>query len=100
MGKKILTLKPNHPPTQVQFGNDTWALVHDHPGQYLRGRYGPMYLKHAQSWRFVKDMQNAFDSYGKSRSEWATSCDSSNMHACLDQYPTDGNWLWLPHRYP
>ena len=98
LGAKSLTLKPNRPATQVQFGN-TWALAHDHPGQYLRGRYGPMYLKHSQSWRFVKGMNNSIDNYGKSHSQW-TSCESKPNHACLNHYPTDGNWLWLPHRYP
>ena len=96
MGKQgNLTLKTDQIPTRVQFG-DTWALAHHHPGQYLRGRYGPKYLQHAQSWRFISDMSGAFDSY---QSHSWTSCKSSS-HACLDNYPMDGNWQWLPHRYP
>ena len=60
MGKKgNLTLNPGEMPTLVPFG-DTWAPAHAHPGQYLRGRYGPKYLRHAQSWQFV-NMANAFD---------------------------------------
>ena len=60
MGKRgNLTLNPGEMPTLVPFG-DTWAPAHAHPGQYLRGRYGPKYLRHAQSWQFV-NMANAFD---------------------------------------
>ena len=60
MGKRgNLTLNSGEMPTLVPFG-DTWAPAHAHPGQYLRGRYGPKYLRHAQSWQFV-NMANAFD---------------------------------------
>ena len=97
MGKRgNLTLKPGEVPTLVPFG-DTWARGHNHPGQYLRGRYGPRYLRHAQSWQFV-NMDSAFDSYTRQSGSW-TECDKSN-HACLDKYPSDGNQQWLPHRYP
>ena len=80
----------------MAFG-DTWAPAHDHPGQYLRGRYGPKYLQHAQSWQFV-NMDNAFDSYLTQSGSW-TKCDK-NDQACLEKYPSDGNQQWLPHRYP
>ena len=96
MGKRgNLTLDGKSTKTLVQFG-DIWVPAHLHPGQYLRGRYGPNYLKHAQSWRFVPSMNSAFDSY--SGSAW-TSCQNSNQ-ACLENYPMDGNYYWLPHRYP
>lgn len=39
-------------PTKIQVGG-VWARVHANPGQYVRGRYGKGYLKHAQSWRYV-----------------------------------------------
>jgi hypothetical protein len=162
-------------PTLVPFG-DTWAPAHAHPGQYLRGRYGPKYLRHAQSWQFV-NMANAFDrsssqhvstifpytnlrifstkyylifvlifsnaqnweesaflyqkwicilfqlrnigekirrfllrksvktcreldsSYVKQSGSW-TKCDRNSNQACLENYPSDGNQQWLPHRYP
>ena len=96
MGKRgNLTLTDQ--PTLVPFGH-VWAPGHDHPGSYLRGRYGPNYLRHAQSWIFVQDMANAFDSYSSQSGSW-NRCPDDN-HACLEKYPTDGNYLWLPHRYP
>ena len=97
MGKRRnLTL--GQVPTLVQFG-DTWAPGHNHPGQYLRGRYGPNYLRHAQSWLFVDNMETAFDSYSSKSGSW-TPCQDPENQACLDKYPTDGNVQWLPHRYP
>ena len=83
-------------PTKVLFGT-TWARVHQHPGQYLRGRYGPGYLQHSQSWRMKEGMSGASDTYN---SGTFTHCEDETSHACLELYPTDGNWLWLPHRYP
>ncbi len=98
MGKRgNLTLRPDEPPTLVQFGN-SWARSHHHPGRYLRGRYGSNYLKHAQSWRFMSSMNSAFDSY-QGGNGWQN-CKNQASHACLSRYPTDGNFIWLPHRYP
>ena len=97
MGKRGLSKEQGGQPTKVLFGT-TWAKAHQHPGQYLRGRYGSGYLRHLQSWRYLSDMNNAFDTYSKSK-DW-THCVDKSSHACLELYPTDGNWLWLPNRFP
>jgi hypothetical protein len=97
MGKRgKLTLKEGMSPTRILVGS-TWARVHHHPGQYLRGRYGPQYLQHAQSWQFLETMENACDNYGGH--QW-TQCENPGHHACLENYPSDGNVQFLPHRYP
>lgn len=101
MGKRgNLTKKTDEPPTRVLYGN-TWSIAHHHPGQYLRGRYGPQYLKHVQSWKFVTQMENAFDSYGSNVASFSqTHCEDPSHHACLELYPNDGNIEFLPHRFP
>lgn len=97
MGKRgNLTLHKDQPPTRILYG-DSWVRVHDHPGQYARGRYGPRYLQHSQSWKFLENMNGAFDSYGGH--QW-THCANPGHHACLELYPSDGNVIFLPHRYP
>ena len=84
-------------PTRILYGS-TWCKAHNHPGQYLRGRYGPHYLKHVQSWKFVTNMENSFDSYSN-HIQWSH-CEDPSHHACLELYPNDGNVEFLPHRYP
>ena len=81
-----LTLPESGLPTRVEVSG-VWVKTHANPGEYSRSRYGPGYLKHAQSWRYekMKDMLDTWPS-GKWRK-----CEEKNFHGCLENHPTDGN---------
>ena len=99
MGKHgNLSLQYEESPTKILFGN-TWCRAHNHPGQYIRGRYGKNYLKHVQSWRHVSTMKESHDSYSAHINEW-THCEDPEMSTCLELMRQDGNIEYLPHRYP
>ena len=68
-----------------------WAHSMTNPGQYARSRYGPGYLRHAQSWRH-EGLANSFDSY-QHTGGWKL-CNDPRFHGCLEKYPTDGNVMF------
>ena len=70
--------------TRVQIDSRVWVSVPAHPGLYTRGRYGPGYLYHVQSWRHVLDMSASDQTYVPAT--WA-SCPTPHHHACLNNYP-------------
>ena len=70
-----------------------WVRTHANPGAYARSRYGPNYLKHAQSWRY-NEMDDSFQKY-KSGAHWNL-CEDPSFHGCLEKYPVDGNVLFHP----
>ena len=61
-----------------------------------RSKYGPNYLKHAQSWKYskLKD-ENIFNDSGQA---WRI-CNVTNYHGCLQNYPLDGNLLFHPENF-
>ncbi len=61
------------------------------PGLYCRSRYGPGYLRHAQSWRF-EGLETAYDAYESGT--WKKPCVQPLRHDCLEKVPGDGN-LWF-----
>ncbi|XP_023337539.1 uncharacterized protein LOC111708410 [Eurytemora carolleeae] len=83
-------------PTLVQVGPDLWVPTISNPGLHIRGRYGPGYLYHVQSWRHA-GLDSAFQSY--SPVNWQPCSDSSNQ-ACLINYPIIGNMELRPSMYP
>ena len=48
-------------PTRIRVGN-IWVRTLVNPGLYARSRYGPGYLRHAQSWRY-EGLGTAYDNY-------------------------------------
>ena len=71
-------------------------------------RFGPNYLKHAQSFRaygFNSDLDKNFSWGDKAKNGWSK-CKRNNgdgpalHHACLELYETDGNINLLPGIYP
>ncbi|XP_059082520.1 uncharacterized protein LOC131880039 [Tigriopus californicus] len=69
-----------------------WFRCHANPGRYARSRYGPQYLRHAQSWRY-NGMSNAYDKYNTA---FWNLCETPGHHACLEHYPNDGNLMFHP----
>ena len=96
--------------TRVNVGG-VWVRTHFHPGRYARcamlclafvlativicrycrSRYGPNYLKHAQSWRYNEGQSDSFASYQSA--EWNL-CEDPGFHECLEHYPNDGNLIF------
>ena len=85
-----------HIPTKIQVGRDLWVRTPANPGRYVRGRYGPGYLFHVQSWRNVPGMNRAFARY--SPAAWQP-CSNPGHHSCLNNYPIQGNMDLLPEVY-
>ena len=99
-------------PTRVEVAPDLWIPVTAHPGStntimtwifyhscsglYCRGRYGPGYLYHVQSWRHV-GMGGSYERYHPST--WQA-CTDPGHHACLNNYPVEGNMNLLFNMYP
>ncbi|XP_063245071.1 uncharacterized protein LOC134546287 isoform X2 [Bacillus rossius redtenbacheri] len=65
-----------------------WMLAPANPGLYARNKYGPNFLKHAHSWRYL-GMDSSFSAY-KMVGTWRQ-CPLKHHHACLDLFPPDGN---------
>ena len=63
LSRKFLPAHLNHKPTRTQLAKDLWIPVSANPGLYARGRYGPGYLFHVQSWRHKDGMTESFDAY-------------------------------------
>lgn len=94
-----LSYLPNHlsaEPTIVQVGPELWVPTITNPGLYIRGRYGPGYLYHVQSWRHA-GMGGSYDKY--SPVAWQP-CSQANNQACLTNYPIIGNLELRPNMFP
>lgn len=66
-------------PTRVNFSG-RMITVPPNPALVSRNRYGPEYLRHEVHWRYT----------GKDKGLW-NRCLAPGFHACLENYPTDGN---------
>ncbi len=60
-------------------------------------RYGPGYLRHAQSWRYL-ELVDSFQDYRSASSRWRL-CPDPSDHSCLEHYPVDGNLLFHPETF-
>lgn len=96
LSRSLLPSHLRHAPTRVQVTPDTWIPVPAHPGLYARGRYGPGYLFHVQSWRHV-GMSGSFENY--SPGAWQA-CPTPGHQACLNNYPIQGNMELIGAMYP
>ena len=97
LSQDYLPIHVNTFPTLIQMAPDLWIPTVANPGLYARGRYGPGYLYHVQSWRHVDTMQNAFEDYRPSG--WQPCSDMTNQ-ACLVHYSIIGNMQLGPYKYP
>nr|CAD7404129.1 unnamed protein product [Timema cristinae] len=70
-----------------------WVRCQSNPGLYARNCYGPNYLRHAHSWRYL-GMKSYKDLY-VSAGSWLT-CPNKSHHACLEHYPVDGSLHFVP----
>ena len=86
-----------HLPTRIELAPGVWSAVTSHPGLYCRGRYGPGYLYHVQSWRYKEGMRGSYDSYHPTT--WQA-CSKPGHHACLNNYPVQGNTKLLFDVFP
>lgn len=66
-------------PTRIKFSG-RMATVPPNPALVSRNNYGPNYLRHEVHWRYM----------GKDKGPW-NRCLAPGFHACLENYPTDGN---------
>jgi len=97
LSRNILPGHLGDKPTRVQLDADLWIPVMSNPGLYSRGRYGPGYLFHIQSWRHKDGMSGSYDTYHPGA--WAP-CSQPGHHACLNNYPIQGNMELLSEVYP
>ena len=97
ISKDFLPAHLNHNPTRIKVGHHLWIPVVANPGLYIRGRYGPGYLFHVQSWRYKEGMSGSYDSY--TPGAWAP-CTQPGHQACLNNYPIQGNTHLLSDSYP
>ena len=97
VSKTFLPTHLDHSPTRIQLAKDLWIPVVANPGLYTRGRYGPGYLFHIQSWRHKEGMEGSYDEYRPGA--WAP-CTQPGHHACLNNYPIQGNMELLSENYP
>ena len=72
--------------TRVKF-HGNWYKSQVNPGLYVRNRYGPGCLKHAQSWRYT-GLRTMHSQY---KAGIFTSCPNPAFHSCLENFPPDGN---------
>jgi len=84
-------------PTRAEIGPGLWVPVVSNPGLYIRGRYGPGYLYHSQSWRFKEGMSSSYSQYKPGG--WSA-CTKPGHHACLNNYPIQGNMRLLSAVFP
>ena len=66
-------------PTRVNY-NGRMITVPPNPAMVSRNYYGPEYLRHEAHWRYT----------GEEKRLW-NRCLKSGFHACLENFPTDGN---------
>ena len=89
-----LTLPKSGLATRAEISG-VWVRTHANPGEYARSRYGPGYLRHAQSWRYA-EMSDSWVSYQSGH--WRE-CSQNNFHGCLANHPTDGNIDFHPDNF-
>ena len=97
LSRQMLPGHLSHSPTRIEISPGLWSPVLSHPGLYSRGRYGPGYLYHVQSWRHVAGMSSSYHSY--SPGAWQP-CTQPGHQACLNNYPILGNTELLSQIYP
>ena len=97
LSRQLLPSHLIHSPTRIEISPGLWSPVLSHPGLYSRGRYGPGYLYHVQSWRHVAGMSSSYHSY--SPGAWQP-CTQPGHQACLNNYPILGNTELLSQIYP
>ena len=97
LSRQLLPPHLRDSPTRIELAPGLWAPVLSQPGLYARGRYGPGYLYHVQSWRHVAGMTGSYQSYRPA--SWQP-CSSPGHHACLNNYPILGNTELLSNIYP
>ena len=68
-----------------------WIDTAFSPGLFSRNRYGKEILKHSQSWRKV-ELGSSFSQYNPGS---FTPCEKPEHHACLQDFPADGNIPFL-----
>ncbi|XP_076052497.1 uncharacterized protein LOC143031975 [Oratosquilla oratoria] len=77
-------------PTSIYYSG-RWIKVIANPGLFSRNNIGFNDLRHAQHWRHLVKNKNAEDRGAyKNPGSWKP-CSRPGFHACLDQYPGDGN---------
>ncbi|XP_050712042.1 uncharacterized protein LOC126996052 isoform X4 [Eriocheir sinensis] len=67
-------------PTRVNY-NGRMIVVPPNPAMVARNYYGPEYLRHEVHWRYT----------GKDKGLRWNRCAAPGFHACLENFPTDGN---------
>ena len=98
MGMSIVTNSQYLPPdlqnhatfTKANIGGN-WINTAVSPGLFSRNRYGREILKHSQSWRKVK-LKSGFSDYNAGS---FAPCEKPEHHACLQNFPADGNIPFL-----
>ena len=68
-----------------------WIYTAFSPGLFVRNRYGREILRHSQSWMKV-GLANSYADYNPGS---FTSCDKPKHHACLHNFPADGDIPFL-----
>ena len=81
------TLSTNE--TVIQALNESF-VVPENPGLYLRNRYGKEIYQHAEHWMILKH-NSSWESYLIKN---FSKCSIPNHHACLDQFPSDGDLIF------
>ncbi|XP_076049753.1 uncharacterized protein LOC143030488 [Oratosquilla oratoria] len=77
-------------PTSICY-NGRWIKVNANPGLYSRNSMGFEDLRHAQHWRhLVKNNKSEAKGGYENPGSWKF-CSRPRFHACLDQFPGDGN---------
>ncbi|XP_076050198.1 uncharacterized protein LOC143030860 [Oratosquilla oratoria] len=77
-------------PTSIYYSG-RWIKVIANPGLFSRNRLGFEDLRHAQHWRHLVKNKNAEAKGGYENPGSWKPCSRPGFHACLDQYPGDGN---------
>lgn len=87
---KLLPPEYRNYPTKVNYSG-RMVYVPPNPALVARNNYGPEYLRHEVHWRYT--------SKGKDKGLW-NRCLKSGFHACLENFPTDGNikFMDFPHQ--
>ena len=83
-------LRKNETPTKANIRGN-WIDTKFSPGLYARNRYGREILKHSQSWRKV-GLAHSFGDYEPGSFE---PCENPVHHACLNNFPGDGDIPFL-----
>ena len=83
-------LRKNETSTKANIRGN-WIDTKFSPGLYARNRYGREILKHSQSWRKV-GLPHSFGDYEPGSFK---ACENPMHHACLNNFPADGDIPFL-----